>query len=69
MVTPNLDHIADDIRHVADILRASNDAADAKRLDLLQADITQAMLDFGQSAVVERVVKARNDAMVKGAAW
>lgn len=63
--------IGAEIRKETDRMMAKQRAgyAGAKRLDLLQADLTQAMMDFGQNAVVERVVKARNDAMVKGAAW
>lgn len=99
VIKMNLDHIADDIRHVTEILKAREeaasqtvaptgqfdiaaeirketeraypvrDAATQRRLDLLQADITQAMMDFGISPVVDRIVAARNDALVKGAAW
>ena len=65
----NLDHIADDIRHVTDILKAENDTMHAKRLDLLQADMTQAMIDFGRSEVENRMVAAIKDAEGKGAKW
>lgn len=56
----NLDHIADDIRHVAEILKASNDTAHAKRLDLLQADMEALML-IEMDGVIERIIKARNN--------
>ena len=65
----NLDHIADDIRHVTDILKAENDTMHAKRLDLLQSDMTQAMIDFGRSEVENRMVAAIKDVEGKGAKW
>lgn len=40
-----------------------------KRLDLLQADMTQAMIDFGRSEVENRMVAAIRDAAEKGAKW
>lgn len=48
----------------ADILRADNDAAHRRRLDLLQSDMEQLML-VDMEAVIERVVNARNTVIAR----
>ena len=58
----NLQHIADDIRHVAEILKASNDAAFTKRLDLFQADC-EALMAVDMDSTVARMVRARNNVL------
>ena len=61
--------LASEIRKETERAYPVRDAALTRRLDLLQSDMTQAMIDFGRSEVENRMVAAIKDAEGKGAKW
>ena len=58
-----LNHVRQTIESVSADLRKDNDAAMVRRLDRLQAELTDLMM-IDLDAVVDRVVAARNAALV-----
>lgn len=62
----NLDAITDDIRHVAEILRAENDAADAHELSRYHDETMRLIGKYGMDAVVKVIVQCRNQALMEG---
>ena len=62
----NLDAITDDIRHVAEILRAENDAADAVELSRYHDETMRLIYKYGFDAVVKVIIYCRNQALRDG---
>lgn len=62
----HLDNIADDIRHVSEILRAESDAADAVELSRYHDETMRLIAKYGFEPVCKVIVQCRNQALREG---